>query len=123
MPVRSARHVRGRFIANAGEPLAAWASADGVWQPTIAGVSCTSSSLSMASTMNRAKSTRRVRLLFRIGSPTWRLHTGRPCGSPSSRSLPRTTVHRVSLAKIRWHASTWSSRSMRRRSRAIRPAT
>ena len=58
--------------------LAACASAEGVWRPTIAGASWTSSSFSRASTMNRAKSTRRVRLLSRIGSPTCRLHTGRP---------------------------------------------
>ena len=57
---------------------AACASADGVWQPTIAGASWTSSSSSSACTMNRAKSTRRVMLLSRIGSPTCRLHTGRP---------------------------------------------
>src|SRR3954466_13395673 len=60
--------------------------------------------------MNRAKSTRRVMLLSRTGSPPWRLHTGRPSLSPSSRSLPRTTVQRVSLAKMRRVASTWSSR-------------
>jgi predicted house-cleaning NTP pyrophosphatase (Maf/HAM1 superfamily) len=76
-----------------------------------------------AATMNSAKSTRRVRLLARIGSPTWRLHTGRPSLSPSSRSLPRTTVQRVSLAKIRRQASTWSSRSAKRVSRAIQPKT
>jgi hypothetical protein len=35
--------------------------------------------------MNRAKSTRRVRLLSRMGSPTCRLHTGKPWLSPSSR--------------------------------------
>src|SRR5438093_5737299 len=64
--------------------------------------------------MNRAKSTRRVRLLSRMGSPTCRLHTGRPWLSPSSRSLPRTTVQRVSLAKTRLHASTWSLRSAKR---------
>ncbi len=58
--------------------LAACASAEGVWQPTIAGASWTSSSFSRASTMNRAKSTRRVMLLSRMGSPTCRLHTGRP---------------------------------------------
>ena len=57
---------------------AAFASAEGVWQPTIAGASRTRSSFSRASTMNSAKSIRRVRLLLRIGSPTWRLHTGRP---------------------------------------------
>ena len=38
----------------------ACASAEGVWQPTIAGASWTSSSFSRVSTMNRAKSTRRV---------------------------------------------------------------
>src|SRR3954468_5817171 len=38
--------------------------------------------------MNRAKSTLRVMLLARIGSPTCRLQTGRPWLSPSSRSLP-----------------------------------
>src|SRR6476646_10757010 len=73
--------------------------------------------------MNRAKSTRRVRLLLRIGSPTWRLHTGSPWLSPSSRSLPRTTVHRVSLANTRRQASTWSSRSANRASRASGPNT
>ena len=57
---------------------AACASAEGVLQPTIAGASCTSSSFSRAATMNKAKSTRRVMLLSRIGSPTCRLHTGRP---------------------------------------------
>ncbi len=55
------------------------------------------------------------------GSPTCRLHTGRPWLSPSSRSLPRTTVHRVSLANTRRHASTWSLTSANRRSRAIGP--
>jgi hypothetical protein len=58
--------------------LDAWASADGVWRPTIAGASWTSSSFSRVSTMNSAKSTRRVMLLARMGSPTCRLHTGRP---------------------------------------------
>jgi len=58
--------------------LAACASAEGVWRPTIAGASWTSSSFSRAATMNRAKSTRRVMLLSRMGSPTCRLHTGRP---------------------------------------------
>src|SRR6266508_2963245 len=77
-----------------------------------------SSSFSRAATMNRAKSTRRVMLLSRIGSPTCRLHTGRPWLSPSSRSLPRTTVQRVSLAKTRLHASTWSLRSAKRARRA-----
>ena len=72
--------------------------------------------------MNRAKSTRRVMLLSRIGSPTCRLQTGRPWLSPSSRSLPRTTVHRVSLANTRRQASTWSSRSAKRASLAIGPA-
>src|SRR6476469_4334786 len=43
--------------------------------------------------------------------------------SPSSRSLPRTTVHRVSLANTRRHASTWSSRSTTRARRASRPTT
>lgn len=50
--------------------------------------------------MNRAKSMRRVRLLVRAGSPTWRRQMGSPWLSPSSRSLPRTTVQRVSLAKM-----------------------
>jgi hypothetical protein len=50
-----------------------------------------------ASTMCSAKSTRRVRLLLRIGSPTRRLQTGRPF-RPCSRSLPRTRVQRESLA-------------------------
>ena len=58
-----------------------------------------------------------------MGSPTWRLHTGRPWLSPSSRSLPRTTVQRVSLAKMRRHASTWSSRSAKRARRASGPPT
>src|SRR6185369_16847760 len=89
--------------------LAVCASAEGVCRPTIAGASWTSSSFCRASTMNRAKSTRRVRLLLRMGSPTCRLHTGRPWLSPSSRSLARTAVHRVSLANTRRHASTWSS--------------
>src|SRR6266540_3780734 len=80
-----------------------------------------SSSFSRAATMNRAKSTRRVMLLSRIGSPTCRLHTGRPWLSPSSRSLPRTTVQRVSLAKTRLHASTWSLRSATRARRASGP--
>jgi hypothetical protein len=70
-----------------------------------------SSSFSGASTIKRAKSTRRVRLLARTGSPTCRLQTGRPWLSPSSRSLPRTTVQRASLPNTRRHASTWSSRS------------
>ena len=94
------------------------ASAEGVRQPTIAGASWMSSSFSMATTMKRAKSTRRVMLLSRMGSPTCLLHTGRPWLSPSSRSLPRTIVQRVSLANIRLHASTWSSSSATRSSRA-----
>ena len=53
------------------------------------------------------------------GSPTCRLQTGKPWLSPSSRSLPRTTVQRVSLANIRRQASTWSSISKRR---VIRPS-
>src|SRR5688572_10059651 len=61
----------------------------------MAGASWTSSSFSRASTMNRAKSTRRVRLLSRMGSPTCRLHTGRPWLSPSSRSLPHDCPPRV----------------------------
>ncbi len=69
--------------------------------------------------MKRAKSTRRVMLLSRMGSPTCLLHTGNPWLSPSSRSLPRTTVHRVSLANTRRHASTWSSISTMRVSRPI----
>src|SRR6266508_4264858 len=80
-----------------------------------------SSSFSRAATMNRAKSTRRVMLLSRIGSPTCLLQTGRPWLSPSSRSLPRTTVQRVSLAKTRLHASTWSLRSAKRARRASGP--
>jgi hypothetical protein len=39
-----------------------------------------------------------------------------------SEALPRTTVHRVSLANTRRHASTWSSRSAKRASRASGPA-
>src|SRR5436309_10605290 len=74
---------------------AACASAEGVWRPTIAGASWTSSSFASASTMNRAKSTRRVLLLSRIGSPTCRLQTGRPWLSPSSRALPRTNAIEV----------------------------
>jgi hypothetical protein len=35
----------------------------------------------------------------------------KPFARPSSRSLPRTTVERVSLAKMRRVASTWSTRS------------
>jgi hypothetical protein len=62
-----------------------------------------------------------VRLLSRIGSPTCRLHTGKPWLSPSSRSLPRTTVHRVLLANTRRHASTWSLRSTLRASRPSHP--
>src|SRR5512132_3729532 len=73
--------------------------------------------------MNSAKSMRRVRLLARTGSPTCWLHTGRPWLSPSSRSLPRTTVQRVSLANTRRHASTWSSRSAKRARRATGPKT
>jgi len=72
---------------------AACASAEGVRQPTIAGDSWISSSFSRASPMNREKPTRRVILLLRMGSPTCRLHTGRPWLSPSSRPLPRTTDH------------------------------
>ncbi len=64
--------------------------------------------------MKSAKSTRRVRLLARMGSPMCRLHTGRPWLGPSSRSLPRTTVHARSLRKMRLVASTWSSSSAMR---------
>jgi len=102
---------------------AACAGADGVRQPTIAGASCISSSFSRAAAMNRAKSTRRVRLPARMGSPTCRPHTGRPWPGPSSSSLPRTTVHRVSLANTRRQASTWSSRSTARASLPSRPRT
>ena len=98
-------------------------SADGVWQPTIASASWIKSSFSIAATMIRAKSVRRVTLLARIGSPTCRLHPSRPWFSPSSRSLPRTTVHRESLAKTRRHASTWSSRSATPASHASPPPT
>jgi len=59
----------------------------------------------------------------RSPGPTCRLHTGRPWLSPSSRSLPRTTVQRVSLANTRRHASTWSSRSRIRARRASPPTT
>ncbi|KOX10884.1 hypothetical protein ADK66_06845 [Micromonospora sp. NRRL B-16802] len=62
-------------------------------------------------------------LLLSTGSPTCRLQTGRPWLSPSSRSLPRTTVHRVSLAKICRHAFTWSRISAKRASRASTPKT
>jgi len=44
----------------------------------MAGACPISASLVSASTMNSAKSTRRVRLLARIGSPTWCDHTRRP---------------------------------------------
>ena len=47
--------------------VVACASAEGLWRLTIAGASCTRSSFSSASTMNRAKSTRRVMSLWRIG--------------------------------------------------------
>ena len=46
-------------------------NAEGVWQPTIAGARRTSSSLVIASTMNKAKSVRWVMLLSKMGSPTW----------------------------------------------------
>ena len=92
--------------------------AEGALQLTIAGASWIRSSFSRASTIKRAKSTRRVMLLLSMGSPTCRLQTGRPWLSPSSRALPRTTVHRVSLPKTLRHASTWSSRSTTRSSRA-----
>ena len=55
------------------------ASAEGVWQPTIAGASWMSSSFSIAATMNSAKSTRRVMLLSRMGSPT--------CSAPHRQAL------------------------------------
>ena len=42
----------------------------------------------------QGKSTRRVMLLSRTGSPTCWLHTGRPWLSTSSTSLPLTTVRR-----------------------------
>src|SRR3954463_5691096 len=51
--------------------------------------------------MNMAKSTRRVMSLWRMGSPTWLLQTGRPWLAPSSKWLPRTTVQRGSLGKAR----------------------
>jgi hypothetical protein len=70
--------------------------------------------------MKRAKSTRRV-MVRGMGSPTCRLHIGRPWLSSSSRSLPRTTVQRMSLAKIRGQAATWSWRSAKRARRAIWP--
>ncbi|HSC90477.1 MAG TPA: hypothetical protein VLB86_02350 [Gaiellaceae bacterium] len=49
--------------------------------------------------------------------------TGRPWLSPSSRSLPRTTVQWVSLANTLRQASTWSSRSAKRARRATGPKT
>ena len=101
----------------------ACASAEGVWHPTIAGASWTSPSFPRAATMKRAKSTRRVMLLARIGSPTCRLQTGKSWLSPSSRSLPLTTVHLVLLANTHRQASTWSSRSTTRARRASRPTT
>jgi len=64
-----------------------------------------------------------VMSLRRLGSPTWRLHTGKPSLMPSSSLLPRTTVQRVSPAKTRRVASTWSSRSAKRASRAKRRPT
>jgi hypothetical protein len=45
---------------------------------TVAGASWMKSWFSRASTMNSAKSTRRVRLLSRMGSPRCRLQTGKP---------------------------------------------
>jgi len=62
----------------AWEIWVAWARADSVWRPTMAGASWTRLSSVRAATMNRAKSTRRVRLLASMGSPTCRLQTGRP---------------------------------------------
>jgi uracil-DNA glycosylase family protein len=71
---RQFRVSRQRCEASARETrvhsLAACASAEVVCRSTIAGASWMSSSFSRASTMNEAKSTRRVRLLARMGSPT-----------------------------------------------------
>jgi hypothetical protein len=97
------------------------AIADGLRQPTIVGTWRISSSFSRAATIKRAKSRRRVRWLARTGAPTWPLHTGRPGLSPSYTLLARRTVHRVLLANTRLHASTWSSRSPTRSSRATHP--
>ena len=56
----------------------AWRNADSLCRPTIAGASRTKASLVNASTMNNAKSMRRVMLLCKTASPTWRLQTGNP---------------------------------------------
>ena len=58
---------RGHHAATAAGSEA-WASAEALRQPTIAGASRISSGRVMLSTMKSAKSVRRVMLLFRIGS-------------------------------------------------------
>ena len=68
-----------------------------------AGLAVRASAFSSGIDMNRAKSTRRVLLLSRIGSPTCRLQTGRLWLSPSSRSLPR---RRSSVCRWRTSAGT-----------------
>ena len=94
---------------------AAYASAEGVRQPMIAGASWISASLSRAATMNRAKSTRRVMLLARMGSPTCRSTREGP-GFRPLRVRCRARRSTVSLANTRRQASTWSSRSTARTS-------
>ena len=74
---------------------AACASAEGARQLTIAGASWTSSSFLRASTMNKAKSTRRVMLLSRTGSPTCR---------PPRWQAPGSRPHR---GRSRARQSTW----------------
>jgi hypothetical protein len=89
--VVSARRCAGRGITQFAQAATAWARAEAVLHPTIAGTSWISASLVRGSTINDAKSRCRVWLLRSTASPTCWLRTGRPWLSPSSRSLPRTT--------------------------------
>ena len=61
-----------------GPTAALCAIAEEVRHPKMAKASWINQSFSSAATMNRAKPTRRVRLLARMGSPICWLHTGGP---------------------------------------------
>ena len=86
--------------------LPAWASAEGVWQPTIAGASWIERVVRerLDHEQGEVHPARHVALQDRIP------HVPAPHRQALALALlqvaPRTTVHRVSLAKIRRHAST-----------------
>lgn len=87
-------------------PGCASASADSDVQPTIAGASWTSTSFMSASTMKRAKSIRRVLLLFSIGSPMLTARTSRashPTTSyPPVERMPNHQSSEAHLLRVLW---------------------